>query len=246
MIDWCRFSLSRAMRFLPDRGGLAATAMLAALLATPAWSSEVVGDARAGAQKNDMCLGCHGILDFKTGFPNVHHVPKIHGQNGKYIAAALAEYKRGERKHPAMRAVASTLSEQDMADLGAYFESRGARPVDPPALAGTDPGMVLISRGGCVSCHGANLNKPVDPAYPKLAGQHGDYLYAALKAYQTDDKPFIGRGNPIMKLMVKQFSADELKTLADYVENLPGDVMTLQRSRLRLSSASDNPTTTQK
>ena len=67
-----------------------------------------------------------------------------------------------------------------------------------------------------------------------MAGQHADYLYVALKAYQqTEPKPFIGRGNPIMQSMVKQFSANELQTLADYLESLPGDVVTVQRSRFR-------------
>ena len=56
----------------------------------------------------------------------------------------------------------------------------------------------LLKKGDCVSCHGANFSKPIDPAYPKLAGQHADYLYVALKAYQIDNNPHVGRANPIM------------------------------------------------
>ena len=60
----------------------------------------------------------------------------------------------------------------------------------------------LLKKGNCASCHGENLNKPIDPSYPKLAGQHGDYLYVALKAYQTDGNAQVGRGNAIMAGMV--------------------------------------------
>jgi cytochrome c553 len=56
----------------------------------------------------------------------------------------------------------------------------------------------LLTKGNCASCHGANFNKPIDPSYPKIAGQHADYLYVALKAYQTDGNPQVGRGNAIM------------------------------------------------
>jgi|JI61114DRNA_FD_contig_61_254439_length_1211_multi_3_in_0_out_0_2 cytochrome c553 len=215
--------------------GLAVAALwIGAWAIAPAQAADIQGDAAAGAQKNAMCIGCHGIENFKTGFPIVHRVPMLHGQNAQYIAAALAEYKVGDRKHPSMRAVAGTLSEQDMADLGAYFESAGPRKIDPPVATTNDPAVALLNRGGCQSCHGANFNKPINPAYPKLAGQHADYLYVALKAYQqTEPKPFIGRGNPIMQSMVKQFSANELQTLADYLESLPGDVVTVQRSRFR-------------
>jgi cytochrome c553 len=231
----CRFGSFVASM---NAGHLARALAVAALwagawLSLPVHASDVQGNSAAGAQKNAMCIGCHGIADFKTGFPNVHRVPMLFGQNAKYIAVALGEYKRGERKHPSMRAIADTLSEQDMADLGAFFESAGPRKIDPPPSGGTEPAVALISRGGCQSCHGINFNKPIDPAFPKLAGQHADYLFYALKAYQTNDKAFIGRGNPIMQAMVKQFSADELQTLAAYLEHLPGDVVTVQRSRFR-------------
>ena len=72
-----------------------------------------------------MCNGCHNIEDYQASFPEVYHVPKIAGQNGAYIVSALTEYRKGERKYPGMRAIAGSLSDQDMADLGAYFEQLG-------------------------------------------------------------------------------------------------------------------------
>ena len=79
-------------------------------------------DAAAGQKKASMCIGCHGIPGYQASFPEVHKVPMISGQGAKYIASSLTAYKKGERKHPTMMAIAATLSEQDMADLGAFYE----------------------------------------------------------------------------------------------------------------------------
>ena len=79
------------------------------------------GDAAAGAQKNSMCKGCHGIAGYKTVFPEVYHVPRLGGQHSVYILKALQEYKAGNRNHPTMRAIAAGLSDKDMADLAAFY-----------------------------------------------------------------------------------------------------------------------------
>jgi cytochrome c553 len=83
---------------------------------------EIVGDAKAAHdQKIAMCIGCHGIPGYKTAFPDVYHVPKIAGQQPAYIVAALKGYKDGSRSHPSMRGIAASLTDQDMADLAAYY-----------------------------------------------------------------------------------------------------------------------------
>jgi len=83
---------------------------------------EIVGDAKAAHdRKIAMCIGCHGIPGYKTAFPDVYHVPKIAGQQPVYIVNALKAYKSGERSHPSMRGIAASLTEQDMADLAAYY-----------------------------------------------------------------------------------------------------------------------------
>ena len=84
------------------------------------------GNASAGAQKNQMCQGCHGIVGWRTAFPEVYKVPKIGGQHAAYLVKALQEYKAGERTHPSMRAIAASLSDQDMADLAAYYSAAPA------------------------------------------------------------------------------------------------------------------------
>src|SRR6266581_3203668 len=80
------------------------------------------GDADAAHRnKIAMCIGCHGIPGYKTAFPEVYHVPRIAGQQPAYIVNALKAYKAGERSHPSMRGIAASLSDQDMADLAAYY-----------------------------------------------------------------------------------------------------------------------------
>lgn len=84
-------------------------------------AAQAEGDAAAAKEKNSMCVGCHGIQDWRTAFPTVYHVPKIGGQSEQYLADALNQYKNGERSHPSMKAIAETLSEQDIKDLAAYY-----------------------------------------------------------------------------------------------------------------------------
>lgn len=81
----------------------------------------VEGNAEAAKDKLSMCIGCHGIPGYRTTFPAVYHVPKLGGQHAAYIVKALNAYKTGERSHPTMRGIAQGLSDQDMADLAAYY-----------------------------------------------------------------------------------------------------------------------------
>lgn len=211
------------------------TVLAFALMAgVSAQAEDIKGDAQAGGRKTALCLGCHGIVGFKTGFPEVTHVPKIWGQSAKYVASALGEYKRGDRKHPSMRGVAETLTEQDMADLGAYFSSFGSSTPSAAKSGAHAPGAeALVTKGGCTGCHGADFNKPIDAVTPRLAGQYEDYLYFALKSYKTTSKPMIGRTHAIMGAMTQQFSDAELKSLAGYISALPGTMITAQSNLLR-------------
>lgn len=96
--------------------------VVALLLAWPA-AAQNQGNADAGRGKSATCVGCHNIPGYKTAFPSVYSVPKLDGQHASYIVSALRAYKSGERLHPSMRAVAATLSDQDMADLAAFYSS---------------------------------------------------------------------------------------------------------------------------
>ena len=99
--------------------------LAAAAFAFPALAcaqgSPATGDAAAGSQKTQMCVGCHGIPGWRTAYPEVYKVPKLGGQHEAYLAKALQEYRSGARSHPSMRAIATSLSDKDIADLAAYY-----------------------------------------------------------------------------------------------------------------------------
>lgn len=200
-------------------------------------AQEVKGDVKAGQSKAAMCIGCHGIVGYQASFPEIYKAPMISGQSAKYISNSLLAYQKDERKHPTMKAISASLSEQDMADLGAYYGQHGVvagftlpeKPAkEPSAAVGA-----LTTKGACVSCHGANFAKPIDPSYPKIAGQHADYLTVALKAYKTEGNAKVGRSNGVMAGIAKQYSNAEMKAMASYISSLPGDLKTVPQSKFK-------------
>ncbi|MES2423777.1 MAG: c-type cytochrome [Pseudomonadota bacterium] len=210
--------------------------VVASVTAVSAHAQEAAGDAKAGAGKIAMCIGCHGIKGYQASFPEVYKVPKISGQSAKFIVASLNAYKKGERKHPTMRGISSSLSDQDMADIAAYYSVHGVVPGAAPLPKPAEPSAKvaeLIKKGACMSCHGDNFSKPIDPSYPKIAGQHSDYLFVALKAYKVENNANVGRSNAIMGGIAKQFSNNELKELANYIGGLDGDMKVVPQSKTR-------------
>jgi cytochrome c553 len=212
--------------------------MLVSLTLAPLASAQgaaASGDAAQGQKKASMCIGCHGIPGYQASFPEIHKVPMIAGQNAKYIVSSLAAYQKGDRRHPTMRSIAAALSEKDMADLAAYYETQGGPRAElpkEPELAPSPKVAELLKKGNCASCHGANFSTPIDASYPKLSGQHADYLNVALRSYQVDKNPQVGRANAIMRSQVAAFSREELKLMAKYLGSLPGDLKTVPQSRL--------------
>ena len=203
--------------------------------ALPAQAADVVGKPEAGAGKVAMCIGCHGIPSYRTAFPEVYHVPKISGQSASYLQAALKEYKDGARKFGSMQAAAAPLSEQDMADIAAYYSQQTASKAPPAVPAPSAKVQALLDRGNCISCHGVNFSAPIDASTAKIAGQHPDYLYAALKAYSAPEAGVAyGRSNAVMVGTVKgKFNPSELQQLASYIGSLPGEVHTEAENRFR-------------
>lgn len=214
-------------------------ALAASLCASASVQAQAGAEAKPKAPlsvqtKVAMCIGCHGIAGYQASFPEVHKVPMIAGQNAKYIIAALNAYGKGERRHPTMRGIAQHLSEQDIADVAAYYEKQAGVPPVPETVAPPSAQVTeLLNKGACASCHGANFSKPIDASYPKLAGQHADYLFVALKSYQATGNPVFGRNHPIMAGQVKQFSSAELKAMAKYLASLPGEMRTVQQDKFR-------------
>jgi len=230
------FSPARTMKTLSSLICSLGLAAFAGLLTSAAQAQDTKpGDPVAAQTKVAMCIGCHGIVGYQASFPEVHRVPMISGQSAKYIASALNAYKKGDRRHPTMRGIATSLSDQDIADVAAYYEQSGKHLPAKPAKGGAPSAEVdaLLKKGNCASCHGEGLNKPIDGSYPKLAGQHSDYVFVALKSYQIDKSGPIGRNNAIMGAQAKMFTLPELKLLAAYVEGLGGDLKTVPQSKFK-------------
>ena len=100
-------------------------AVVVASVTSLSFAQDIKGNADVGKTKAAMCIGCHGIKGYQASFPEIYRVPMISGQGAKYISNALSAYQKGERKHPTMVSIATSLSEQDMADLGAYYSQHG-------------------------------------------------------------------------------------------------------------------------
>lgn len=194
------------------------------------------GDVQAGARKVSMCIGCHAIPGYQSSFPEIHRVPMISGQSKAYLMAALTAYRKGDRRHPTMRGVARSLTDQDIADIAAYYASHGgAGNPEVPATPAPVPARVsvLFERGACMQCHGANMNSPTDPSFPKIAGQHADYLFVSMRAYRIEGNPRVGRNNPVMQAIVRQFTDAELRLMAEYIATMPGNLHTVPAPRFR-------------
>jgi cytochrome c553 len=188
----------------------ARTLIAAALLAFTALAAQADGDANRGLKLAYTCLGCHGIEHYKNAYPK-YSVPKLGGQNTAYVVAALGEYKSGDRWHPTMKGFASSLTDQDRADLAAYFSS--VEPAKPgTALVGTPPAKAEA----CVACHGKNGQGTTDE-YPNLGGQHADYLAQALNDYRLGK-----RKNPIMAPFAQQLTREDIAALSKFFSAQPG------------------------
>jgi len=169
----------------------------------PAQDQPLQGDAKHGKAISYTCLGCHGIEGYKNAYP-MYSVPKLEGQHPEYLSAALQEYRNGDRAHLTMHAQASTLSDQDIADIAAYFAGKPLVSQGKPS--GTPPAAATL----CVSCHGQD-GVAIAPTYPSLAGQHEDYISRALDEYRKG-----GRKNPIMKGFAATLKDEDIEVIAKY------------------------------
>ena len=99
---------------------------LALSLSSVSQAEEAKSDAANGANKVHLCIGCHAIPGYRSSYPQIYSVPLIGGQSAGYIVSALQAYKKGERKHPTMRSIAQSLSDQDMAAIAEYYSAQTA------------------------------------------------------------------------------------------------------------------------
>jgi len=195
------------------------------------------GDAKAGQTKAGTCAACHGA----DGNSSDAQYPRLAGQHERYIAKQLNLFKTGVRENPIMMPMASSLSAQDMRDIGAYFATQhGQAGVadDSPIAAGDNAGKKYwqigerLSRGrdpqtrvpACPAGHAPPARAPPGPAYPALGGQHGSYTLARMKFFREgSDKAKAAA--PAMVTIAQRLTDEEIQGLATYVEGLhPAEV----------------------
>src|SRR6186997_2096652 len=179
---------------------------LSASFTAQAQTPAPAGDAKRGHELAYTCQGCHSIPNYKNVYPT-YSVPKLHGQRPEYLVAALKAYKSGERSHGTMHSQASSLNEQDMADVAVYLsgsEVLTASKNDVPATSRPKATEV------CLACHGTN-GVGITADYPTLAGQHRDYIERALTDYKKG-----GRKNAIMAGMAATLTPEDIEQLAAY------------------------------
>ncbi|WP_020564783.1 c-type cytochrome [Methylosarcina fibrata] len=197
------------------------------------------GKINAGKEKTASCAGCHG----DTGNSAAPNFPKLAQQHASYIVKQLRAFKSGSRQDPMMSPMAMALSEEDMADIGAFYAAQKISSNTMPELAQEDdedqpasaaPGKTLtvpelIAKGSdlyrngdlarevsaCIACHGpfGEGNKPA--AFPALRSQHADYLIKSL----TDFKSGARSNNPenMMHMIAKKMTDEEIKAVSYHI-----------------------------
>jgi len=185
-------------------------------------ASLIAGDAAAGKAKSAACGGCHGF----DGNSPIAIYPKLAGQNEAYIVKQVKDFKADTtRKNELMKGMVASLTDEDAADIGAYFQAQSLS-----AAATFDESQIAAGRelykGGnmqtgipaCQACHGPKGSGTAGIGYPQLGGQYVDYTLAQLKAFKdgsrtNDDKE-------LMRSIVEKMSDEDMVAVANYIASL--------------------------
>jgi cytochrome c553 len=174
-----------------------------------------------GQEKSELCQSCHG----KEGISLEPLIPKLAGQYANYIAKQLRNFQSGARVHQIMAAIAETISNEDLADITAYFASQTMMKGD--GTEGNPLGKKLFLEGdmtrmmvACVNCHGVNGKgkTPSNSVFPVLGGQHKEYLRGQLLNFRGGDRANSPGG--VMNIITQKMTDAELEALVDYISRL--------------------------
>jgi cytochrome c553 len=201
------------------RSGVAVVAVLTACVASLSAGAQQAapqGNPQRGKELSYTCLGCHGVDGYKNAYPT-YSVPELEGQHPEYLSAALHEYRDGDRAHLTMHSQASSLSDQDIADIVSYFSGK------PLTTTGKAAGSVPKAAQLCTTCHGQD-GVGITGQYPTLAGQHPDYLARAIGEYKKG-----GRKNAIMTGMAAQIKDEDIPVIVEYFSKLKPSLSTESR-----------------
>jgi cytochrome c553 len=193
------------------------------------------GDATAGQAKAGTCAACHGA-DGNSMAPTF---PRLAGQNAKYTFKQLQEFKSARRQNPTMQGMAAPLSEQDMADLAAFYAEQ--KPGTGMAKADLAKKGEKIYRGGnastglaaCSGCHNPAGKGNAPAGFPQLAGQHADYIKSQLQAFRAagrndavdaaqkrvNDAAKAGEQGP-MQMVAAKLSDEEIAAVSSFISGL--------------------------
>lgn len=197
-------------------------ALLAFAVAGTALSGPALaGSAEAGQAKSVTCSACHG-MDGNSLNPEW---PSLAGQHESYIVKSLQSFKSGARQNVLMSSMALPLTDEDIADLAAYFAAqKRAGKVADPALVSTGE---RLYRGGnkdtgvpaCLACHGPTGQGNPAAGWPAIAGQHASYSAAQLVAYRAKQRATDG-DTQMMRNVSATLTDDEIKAVTSYIQGL--------------------------
>ena len=191
---------------------------LAISVAASAWAEG--GNAEAGKTKSATCAACHGA-DGNSVNPEW---PKLAGQHPSYIAKQLANFKDDARSNPSMSPMAKPLSEQDMADLAAYFSSQAAKPgeADQTKVALGEQmykgGNNATGVAACAACHGPTGTGNPASNFPSLSGQHATYIKNQLNAFRKGERA--NDAGKMMRNVAAKMTDAEIEAVAEYIAGL--------------------------
>lgn len=204
-----------------------AMAFAAQSYASGAVAKAAHGDAAEGKQKIQMCTACHGA-DGNSAAPNF---PKLAGQNAKYLVKQLHDIKDGKRKVLEMTGMLDAMSDRDLLDIAAYYESQAgsvgyAKPeLVPKGESIYRAGIAKKGVAACTACHAPTGEGNSLAGFPSLSGQHASYIEAQLKSFRTAaEEPDKGRSNDgetrIMRDVAASMSDLDIRSVASYIQGL--------------------------
>ncbi len=182
--------------------------------------ANAAGDAEAGKVKSAMCLACHG----PDGNSPVPMFPKIAGQHAGYITKQLKEFKTAVRKNDTMLGMSAGLTEEDMANLAAFYASQKAS-VGQAAAEQVAAGKTVYTAGNaasgvaaCAACHGPSGAGNPQAGFPGLSGQHASYTETQLKSFRSGQR--INDASSMMRSVAAKMTDAEIAAVAQYIQGL--------------------------
>ncbi len=191
---------------------------LCAMVLATATQTQAAGSASAGKIKAESCAGCHG----EDGNGNVPMFPKLSAQKTTYLIKQLNDFKSGNRPEPTMSAMAAAMSDEDMADLSAYFAEQKLK-AEP--VSTNERGRTLFLAGNpdvglpaCTGCHGPEAKGNEPAAFPALRGQYSAYIAKTLHDFKTESR--YNDRNKMMRSVADRLSDEEIAAVADYLAGM--------------------------